>query len=553
MNNTSHTQSTMVIPANISRTAAIKKIKEKIQSSSGVITIDLTEATFPLHRDFFLVLSKKFPRDKMILRLKNDALAQVAKSLWLETEVLGVWAEFEKKYGKNTLTTHNMSMFEYLVYEMKRWWYWLKYIFFERKRWENKLPHYKKNNSNIILIIIGLISSLTLLLFIFHFAISKTIISITPQISVKPVGANIVYRMEWTTGSILTSKSTIPLKKLTFTSSTATKFKIETIDPNSAQNAQWTVTIYNELTSAQELRPATRFMTADWVVYRSVDWAKLPASRSLNGITEMWVTEVNVVADVNDENGKIIGSRGNIKSGTDLIIPGLKFNQDKIYAKAKSDFTGWDDPKVHVVTEDEIKKFENVMSGQILKVARDEVQKRLEAEKQKTGLDYVLLLGDGIKFSNPTFEITSWQKIGDTAEEVEITAKTDVIATVFDRKATVDYLTTVFRENLLQWTNKEIAIHPDTLRVSNIISRAEDDSEIKATLEMNTSTAYDFENSSNELTKRLKNIIAGLSNKEATEKLINDWQVKEVSIKNYPFWVGSISSNIDNIEFSIKQ
>lgn len=41
------------------------------------------------------------------------------------------------------------------------------------------------------------------------------------------------------------------------------KFKVTSIDKNSAQNAGGLVTIYNELTVAQELRPQTRFITAD--------------------------------------------------------------------------------------------------------------------------------------------------------------------------------------------------------------------------------------------------------------------------------------------------
>ena len=90
---------------------------------------------------------------------------------------------------------------------------------------------------------------------------------------------------------------------------------------------------------------------------------------------------------------------------------------------------------------------------------------------------------------------------------------------MLDRKATINYLTEVFRGNLLEGTNKELAIHTDTLRISNIVTRAEDDSEIKATLEMNTSTTHDFENPSNERTRQLKAIIAGLSEDEALMRL----------------------------------
>jgi hypothetical protein len=72
----------------------------------------------------------------------------------------------------------------------------------------------------------------------------------------------------------------------------------------------------------------------------------------------------------------------------------------------------------------------------------------------------------------------------------------------------IDYLTGIFREKLLLGTDKELAIHPDTLRLTNVISREPLDSMIKATMEMNTTITYDLENSSNELTRRMKVMIA---------------------------------------------
>jgi hypothetical protein len=83
-----------------------------------------------------------------------------------------------------------------------------------------------------------------------------------------------------------------------------------------------------------------------------------------------------------------------------------------------------------------------------------------------------------------------------------------VKALIYDRKATVAYLTDVFHEGLLSGTDHEVAIHPDTLRVSSVISRSPDDQSIKATMEMNTSIAHDFANSKNQVTHYLKVTIA---------------------------------------------
>ncbi len=162
-------------------------------------------------------------------------------------------------------------------------------------------------------------------------------------------------------------------------------------------------------------------------------------------------------------------------------------------------------------------------------------------------------MGDGITFTGEILSIASGQKYGDIANEIVLRGTVTVRAIVYDHKATVDYLSAIFREGLLQGTDKEIAIHTDTLRMSNIVSRAEDNSRIKATMEMTASVTYDFENAANELTRHMKLLIAGLGVKEATDRLKEDGHVKEVEMTFSPFWISTVSSNIDNIEFVIRQ
>jgi hypothetical protein len=72
----------------------------------------------------------------------------------------------------------------------------------------------------------------------------------------------------------------------------------------------------------------------------------------------------------------------------------------------------------------------------------------------------------------------------------------------------IDYLSAIFREKLLRGTDKELAIHENTLSLTNVISREPQDTMIKATMEMNATITYDLENSSNELTRRMKVMIA---------------------------------------------
>jgi CxxC motif-containing protein (DUF1111 family) len=57
------------------------------------------------------------------------------------------------------------------------------------------------------------------------------------------------------------------------------------------------------------------------VVFRSDTWVNVPPAQEINGITEIGSAVVLLKADPNDENGKMIGERGNIATNTYLSIP----------------------------------------------------------------------------------------------------------------------------------------------------------------------------------------------------------------------------------------
>jgi hypothetical protein len=535
----------------MSQMVALKEIVREYKDNHNFLIIDLSVANFPLSRDFFLVLTRRLPNDTYSLIISDASSAVIAKSLGIQLEITGNQAEFDRQYWDKNITTHNMSIFEYFCYEIKRGIQYIWFIIFEKTKANKRIIHIKKSWSHFALIIIWLIISVTLLLFIFHFAVSKTIITITPQISIRPISTNIVYTQS--TGSLLSSKNTLALKKINIPVTYTMKFQLETVDPNSTTNARGTITIYNELPTAQALKPQTRFITLDGIVFKSINWINVPPARSINWITEMGSVDVDVMAAVRDDAWWIIWEKWNISSGVDFTIPWLKFNRDKIYAKSKTDFSGWEAPRIHIVAEEEIKKITGLLKEQLHRVARNSLQKTLDEKKELSGDDFVLFIGDWVSFSGETFDIISGQKYGDFAEEVELRGSVVVNALAYDKKSTIAYLTDIFHDGLLSGTDHEVAIHADTLRISSVISRTPDDSTIKATMEMNTSIAHDFEDPRNQITHYLKVSIAWSLKSEAITKLLNTGHVKDVSISSYPFWNRSVSWNIDNIEFVIKK
>ncbi len=541
--------SKLILSKSVSLFESMKLIDQAIRTETLPLTIDMSQVSFPLTRDVFYVLAKRFRIDQFKLLLAHEYQVEMARSASINALLSGLNAEFEREFESKNLLKHNFTMWEYFLYELKRWMLYIKFLFTRKKE---KIPLYKikKATPNTILIVSGLIMSLSLLLFIFYFTVSKTYVYITPQISVRPISANIIFSQG--TGSLIQSKNTVQMRKITLPIEYSMNFQLDTIDSNSATNAGWTITLYNELSADQALKPNTRFVTDDGLVFRSDDWVSIPAAKTDNGITQIGTVDVSLHADLADQGGKITGIRGNIPVNTLLSIPGLKFNRDKVYGKAKIDFTGWMDPKIHIITDVEVKKLKWILHEQLARIARSRLQTWIEESNTKWAEEYALLMGDAVTLGDESIIIDKGKKIGDLTNDIDLKGMIDVTALLYDRRAVINYLTSIFRDKLLYGTDKELGIHDDTLRLTNVVNRAEDGSTIKATMEMNATITYDLENATNELTKRMKLIIAGLGSDDAKTRLINEWHVREVSIRFSPFWMTHVSSNLDNIEFIIK-
>lgn len=532
---------------------ALKTISDHIHAGPTPVVVDMWEVSFPLTRDVFLVMKKRFRVDEFSLLLSYDYEVDMARSIGIGAAVSWVRAEFDRAFLEKNIIKHNLTRWQYFLYEMRRWYEYLRFLL-SRKRSKMPLHKIKKYSPNTFLIVTWLIMSLSLLVFIFHFAVSKTYVSVIPQTTVRPISANMIFVQNLGgTGGILADKNMVKMKKIALPVEHSMKFTIETIDPNSATSAAGRVVVYNELTTEQALKPFTRFITEDGVVYRSDAWVNVPPARKLNGITEIGSAEVYLKADQSDEAGNMIGSRWNIVTWVYLSIPWLKFNRDKVYAKAKENFVGGSDSHIRVLTEAEFEKSKSILREQLRRIARTQLEYWLEAENKNSGESYSLLMAESISFTGETMTLVSWQNIWDPANEIEVKWMIMTHALVYDKKAVIDYLTEIFRWKLLLGTDKELAIHEDTLRLANVISREPEDASIKATMEMNTTITYDLENSSNELTRRMKVMIAGLPKSEAIERLVAEWRVHEVNISFSPFWLTRVSSNLDNIEFIIKK
>lgn len=226
-------------------------------------------------------------------------------------------------------------------------------------------------------------------MFIFYFAVSKTYITINPELDIKTISRNIIFTQK--EASVLDNKNMINVRPVTVEVPMEYTFNVTAIDEGSTQNAYGTVDIYNELRQEQVFRPATRFITDDGLVFKTNDWIQIPPTKTLSGMTVIGKTTVTLIADTYSDKGDIIGIHGNIPEGTTLTIPGLKFNRDKIYAKTITHFEGGTDPKIHVLTETEVTTFKEILTEKLKSKALEVLKLKIKKNNTENGENYDIL------------------------------------------------------------------------------------------------------------------------------------------------------------------
>lgn len=163
-------------------------------------------------------------------------------------------------------------------------------------------------------------------------------------------------------------------------------------------------------------------------------------------------------------------------------------------------------------------------------------------------------MNENIIYKIGSIELGSGAKIGSKMEEVTMHGKVNVSTYVYDRNATLFYLKTILNESLLFGTEKLIGVNDESLRITNTVSKnATVPFSLKGTTELDAAISYNFEDASNNLTRKLKNLIVNTSTEEAKTILLNDNNIASVKITFSPFWLTRVSNNPDNIEFVIQK
>ncbi|MDD2745731.1 MAG: hypothetical protein PHU93_04295 [Candidatus Gracilibacteria bacterium] len=520
----------------------------------SVITLEIGDSGVFQSSFALRLLVDRFPSKKFQIVSSDPSMKRLAERIGIRVYPKVESIEFEQEYSKIHVLRHNFTSMEYLWYEIKKSISKLKYQARKKKSPTLKYHQGWMVETNLVLLISGLILSVSLLAFIFYFAVSKTYVYITPDFAVKTVSQNLLYS-ENEAESVLDTRPIIAVERIEKTVQIDEIFNISTYDIASVRAARGEVEVYNELSTEQIFRPNSRFVTPDGLLYRSQEWIKIPPTR-MNG-EEVAIGKVKtiLIADGYDTTGELIGERGNIKTDTILDIPGLKFNRDKFYAKVTSNFTGGQNPTLKLITEDELNRSQSILADKVKRQALEQLKSDIRQKNSISGKNLeVLDVPETIKYSEPKLEILDGAKVGDRRSEVHIRATVTITSYVYNKDTALSYLRALMNERLLFGTERLHEILPDSLKITTILNRADAPKfMLRGTTELSATISYNFEDDANAQTKRLKNLIAGLTSEQSLSILQADKSIANAKIRLSPFWLTRVSSNIDNIKFIIEK
>ena len=279
---------------------------------------------------------RRWEQIKETIASKNLDVTWIVRSEFAHTYCVWLWFNTQKPQSS---------------WSYKQFFVTLYSFFFRLKTFQFYLVHQKNTLAYIILGIEWLIVW-WLLYFIALYLIPSAVITITPAYEAQDFVYNYRFVLSWDTSSALS----IPVKQATLTINQFRNSPLQNIR-YSAQASVWTVTIYNTLNREYTLKPFTRLITNDWLLFRTTSWVQIPK----NVGTTPWQITVQIESMENDEAWQLIWKRWNIPTNTYLYIRNLRESRDqkKIYALSRTDFSWWVTLASWVVTQKDIDTFRN--------------------------------------------------------------------------------------------------------------------------------------------------------------------------------------------------
>jgi len=453
------------------------------------------------------------------------------------------------------LLEYNYSSIQYAQYLIKRYFLELKQLFTEKTT--NITFEYQKKywlkKSKIWYFLIALLSSIFLFFFIFYFAVNKTYVYITPEITIKTKAENFIFE-EATKEEIINNNNIIKLNKISKLIYLTNTFWTSWVNEKSLKRSKWKVMMYNKLDEDVDLLAKTRLETKDGIILQADSSIHIPkATYSSTWAIIPWKTEINVTSKIHTSDWTITWTKANLDEWIILTLPWLKDNKENIYAKTISQISWANEKYQKQLTQEDIENAKHILETKLKQNALNQLKKQIIENNKTNNINSELLWIDWIlKYSN--FKII-WEKelkIWSNISDFELSWTIKITWYSYNTKKVLNQLSTTIRSNILKNIEKFLFLNEKSLRISNIIYKEEKPLKIKATAEVEAFYSHNFLTKKNNYIQKLKSIISWTKKDEALKILINNPQISDVQIEIRPFFIDTVSKITDNIIIKIK-
>jgi len=502
-----------------------------------------------LHNYTSLKILKNNAWKKELIIITSDATAKkIWKKLWIKYSMI----------NNADILEHNYSFLEYCKVLVKNYIWEVKNIFKNNKFEEFYNPYlWKKqeHKSKIGFFLIWLLFSIWLFIFVFYFAVNKTNIYITPEVTIKTAAKNFTFQAEnqW---SVLSQNNLISLKEVSKLVYMTETFWATGIDESSVSRASGTITLYNNFTESVRLRAQTRLQNESGAIYtinQSIDLP--PAEISSTGSIIPSEKIAYIEAKLYDEKWEFLWERANSGSWVLLMLPGLKSDQDKIYAYTQTDISGGSNEYENILTQEDLDNAKLLFEWKLKDKALREVKTEISDDNKTNSVTYEILWVNDILFrSNLAISGDEELKVWDKMQNFTLNGNIRIQTYIYNTQEVLNHLKWVLKESLVTQIENIRYIDEDSLRVwYEFKDRKTNPLQIKATMEVQASFVHNFLSKQNNYVEKLKSTITGIDIEEAEKMLLNTSKISNVDIEVRPFFMKKISSIPNNIEFHVEE
>jgi hypothetical protein len=409
-------------------------------------------------------------------------------------------------------------------------------FFFKIRDFHYYSTHQKQYLKYIIFAIEGLLV-LGLAAYVYGILIPKATITITPSYDIEDVSYNfrVVPELALDNNGYSGNAISIPYSQWTIPYHRILRTSIQSIR-YSAQTARGTILLTNTSGKEYALKPFTRFITDDNLIFKTSKWITVPAQGSI---------EIELLADESDDAGKLIWIRGNIASGTVMYIRNLTESRTRklVVGKAITDFSGGDTLARGVVTQQDINAF-NALARKTINESVPQIIREWIKDKAIIPLTYKPLM------SGIVTNITVDAKLGEPLLEFDGSVDANIVYHYIKQEDLNKAVNRYFAQRSTQ-SLRLVSIQPESLKMFDPIVVATGVYSIPMTV--STFRSYNFQSDVGGVLSQITQAIAGKSKEQARQQILSYPDISVAKITVSPFWYQTIPSIKSRIEFKVTE